>query len=332
MKTIVIKDIKTEFDRIKNAIANHGLIIFPTETVYGIGAAIDDERAVRQIFAVKGRPQDNPLIVHIAEFDQLKDLVTEIPASATKLMQKFWPGPLTLVFKKKPTVIDAITARLPTVAIRMPRHPQAQTLLKILKKPLCAPSANISGKPSGTTFDEVFKDFDGKVDIIVRGEPSDIGLESTVLDVTSSPVKLLRPGAITREHIENLLGEKIKATFSSDVPPSPGMKYTHYKPYGKVIILDGTKEKVAAYLKTIREKSVVFMGSNEYCEGLTVSTYSLGSMKNLDAIAKNLYPTLRRLDELRIETIYAQAFPLNGIGEALMNRLDKSSGHTVIKL
>jgi L-threonylcarbamoyladenylate synthase len=333
MKSTIIKHPLLEENFIKKAIENHELIVFPTETVYGLGASIYDPIAIQKIFTTKGRPQDNPLIIHIADLNQLDSLVTEVNELAKKLMTAFWPGPLTLVLPKSSSVPDMITANLTTVAIRMPKDALAREVIKAAGVPLCAPSANLSGKPSGTTFEAVYRDFYGKVGIFVDGGIPEYGIESTVIDMTTKIPTILRPGAVSVEAIENVLGMVVVSTSKVDkAPKSPGMKYQHYKPFGDVIILDGDADAIMKYLKKMNDTEAVFMGSNEVCghlQVLSINTFSLGPQSTLELIARTLYRTLRTLDDLKIKTIYTHTFSSKGIGAALMNRLEKASSQTI---
>jgi L-threonylcarbamoyladenylate synthase len=333
MKSVIVTNPLNEENIIKKAIENHQLIVFPTETVYGIGASIYDEEAIAKIFSTKGRPQDNPLIVHIAELSQLDPLVTEINTYAKKLIHAFWPGPLTIVLPKSSLVPSLITAGLSTVAIRMPKATLARDTIKAAGVPLCAPSANLSGKPSGTTFDSVYRDFFNKVAVFIDGGSPEYGIESTVIDLTSKIPTILRPGAVSAEDIENVLGMVIISSSHVDnAPKSPGMKYQHYKPVGDITILDGDMEKIYQFLKNINPQEAVFMGSNEVCvrlQDLALNTFALGPELQLDIVAKNLYRTLRTLDDLHIQTIYTHRFTLKGIGIALMNRIEKASSSTL---
>ena len=333
MKSTIIKHPLLEENIIKKAIENHELIVFPTETVYGLGASIYDSVAVQKIFTTKGRPQDNPLIIHIADLTQLESLVTEVNENAKKLMSAFWPGPLTLVLPKSASVPALITAQLPTVAIRMPKDALAREVIKAAGVPLCAPSANLSGKPSGTTFEAVYRDFYGKVGIFVDGGIPEYGIESTVIDMTTKIPTILRPGAVSVEAIEIVLGMVVVSSSKVDkAPKSPGMKYQHYKPFGDVIILDGDAEAIMKYLKKRNDPDAVFMGSNEVCghlQALSINTFSLGPQLTLEIIARSLYRTLRTLDDLKVKTIYTHTFSSRGIGAALMNRLEKASSQTI---
>jgi L-threonylcarbamoyladenylate synthase len=270
MKSIIVKNPINEANLIKKTLERGGLIVFPTETVYGIGASIYDEKAIENIFLTKGRPQDNPLIVHIADLTQLDDLVIAIPAYAKKLMNAFWPGPLTIVFYKSKRVNHLLTAGLPTVAVRMPKDPIAQGVLIAASVPIAAPSANLSGKPSGTDFKSVYEDFFGKVSLFVEGGIPEYGIESTVIDVTSTIPTILRPGAISVEAIEKVLGTVVLSSSAvENAPKSPGMKYQHYKPFGDDIILDGDDDKIVEYMKQVANDDVVFMGANEVCGALS---------------------------------------------------------------
>jgi L-threonylcarbamoyladenylate synthase len=333
MKSVIITEPLTNANVVKKTIDNHELIVFPTETVYGIGASIYDEIAIKKIFTTKGRPQDNPLIIHIAELNQLDSLVTEVNDYAKKLINAFWPGPLTVVLPKSSKIPSIITAGLQTVAIRMPKDRLARETIKAAGVPLCAPSANLSGKPSGTTFEAVYKDFFNKVSVFVDGGSPEYGIESTVIDLTSKIPTILRPGAISAEQIEVVLGMVvISSSQAENAPKSPGMKYQHYKPTGDVVILDGSKEAIVDYLKNLKDVDRVFMGTNELCgllQDLPMNTFALGPESQLDQVAKNLYRTLRTLDDLKVPLIYTHRFSLKGIGTALMNRLEKASSHTI---
>ena len=331
-ETIIVDNVENDIKKIKQLLLADELIVFPTETVYGIGANIDSEVAIKKIYTLKGRPQDNPLIIHIGNEKQIHDLIVDCPLVAKTLMEAFWPGPLTLVFKKSSRVSNTITANLDTVAIRMPSHPIAKRLLTLLNLPLCAPSANFSGKPSGTSFENVLEDFNTKVSVIARGDPSSIGIESTVLDITKKPYTILRPGVITKEDIETVIQEKVVTNLNHETPKSPGMKYTHYKPFGDIVILDGPIELIQKYLSHYGNSQAVFIGTTEICQLLSMNTISLGSMRSLDTIAQNLYRVLRQLDQLRIKQIYTHSFERQGIGEAIMNRLEKAAENHIVDL
>jgi L-threonylcarbamoyladenylate synthase len=322
---------------------NGGTVAFPTETVYGLGANALDEQAVKKIFQAKGRPSDNPLIVHIAKIEDIEELVEEIPCRAKKLMEHFWPGPLTILFKKTNKIPDAITAGLDTVAIRMPSHPIARALIQIANIPIAAPSANLSGKPSPTQPHHVIEDLKGKVDMILCGGHCSIGLESTVLDITGESSIILRPGGITKEQLEEVLGNvQVDAAIEGRkglIPKSPGMKYTHYAPKAEVIIISGeTKKRIEAIhgLKEEREKEglkVGIMATDEtkaYYD--TGEVISVGSRKNLASIATNLFAILRLFDERGVDVILAEEIEQKSIGYAVMNRMMKAAGYHIIKV
>lgn len=334
-----IEDSKIQ-QRIKDIIAQGGLIVFPTETVYGIGADATNKVAVKRIFMAKGRPSDNPLIVHVADKDDVILYVTHIPFYAEKLMTLFWPGPLTIVFHKNERIPYEVSGGLETVGIRMPSSIIAQKVIKAAGVPLCAPSANISGKPSSTTFEHVKDDFLGKVDLLIDGGHTEIGLESTVIDLTTPIPVLLRPGAITKQMIESALGIGIMDATENeiaDIPKSPGMKYTHYAPKGHVQLIEGDMDKVVDYInqqvKRFDEKSVGVIAPSEYLE--LVQAYfkiDLGSIEKTDEIGRNIFMALRQMDSLYIREILIPALPAKDLGQAIMNRLIKASGHNIIHL
>ncbi|KJS20227.1 MAG: tRNA threonylcarbamoyladenosine biosynthesis protein [Clostridiaceae bacterium BRH_c20a] len=319
---------------------NQGEIIgFPTETVYGLGANALNEEAVKKIYKAKGRPDDNPLIVHICKIEHAKELVKEITPSALKLMENFWPGPLTLVLPKSELVPDIITAGLDTVAIRLPAHPVALKLIELAQVPVAAPSANISGKPSPTTAEHVWQDLKGKIAGIVDGGKAGVGVESTVLDMTGQIPIILRPGGTTREQLMEVIGEvRLDASLhdSQAAPRSPGMKYTHYSPEAEVIILKGTSHEQAGKIKKIikenRAARVGFMISQELAAVLpknlsqNIVLEILGRQGDLETITANLFDALRKFDQKNISVIYAESFPEINIGAALMNRLLKAAG------
>lgn len=341
-KTKIIKaiDLKNKHhkDLIHQTIKAGQTVVFPTETVYGIGADALNPNAVQEIYYAKGRPSDNPLIMHIARKNDVYLYAKNISLYAKKLMKVFWPGPLTLIFDKKVIVPDITTGGLETVAIRYPDHPIAKKMIKIANTPLAAPSANISGKPSSTRFKHVYEDLNGRVDMIIDGGDSMIGIESTVVDVTNKIPVILRPGYITQEMIESVLGVKITDGSGhkiEDKVKSPGMKYTHYKPMGEVKLLEGTAKDIESFLRKEYEvnQNQAFICSDELAQTIHfVTSKPIGSIYKLDLIAKNLFSALREMDELHIEHIYVEFFPQDHIGHAIMNRLLKASGYQVIKL
>jgi len=344
MKTTIYqaKDLSetTVISHIKNTLHTGGLVVFPTETVYGIGANATDEKAVKSIFLAKGRPSDNPLIVHVSKESDIFLYIKDFPIIANQLMDHFWPGALTLIFNKNESIPYSVTGGLDTVAIRMPSHPIAKEVIRIANLPICAPSANLSGKPSSTLFEHVRDDFFGKVDIIIDGGKTNIGLESTVLDITQPIPVLLRPGAVTKEMIEKVLdmviidGSEIEIT---DTPKSPGMKYKHYAPKGEVILVDGKTEALKNYFKHINENEqssrIGYIGVYEVIEQLN-SPYKayLGHLSDLNEIASNVFVALRQMDALNVDKIYIHAIPKLALGKAIMNRLSKAANYHIIKL
>ncbi|WP_332628624.1 L-threonylcarbamoyladenylate synthase [Halalkalibacter flavus] len=308
------------------------VVAFPTETVYGLGANALDERAVKRIFEAKGRPSDNPLIVHIAEIDQLRELVSDIPENAHLLMKQFWPGPLTLIFKKKEAVAPSVTAGLDTVAVRMPDHPVARELLRAAGVPVAAPSANLSGKPSPTTAGHVFHDLKGRIKGIVDGGQTGVGLESTVLDCSKDVPVLYRPGGVTKEELEEVVGKvDVDPSLLSDdeTPLSPGMKYTHYSPAGTLYLVR-EKERILELVSQAKAdgKCVGVLTTEEengrYEEADVV--VPCGSRTDLASVATALYGSLRKFDEHGAEVIFSEVFPYEGLGSAIMNRLEKAAG------
>ena len=313
------------------------VVAFPTETVYGLGANALDEEAAQKIYAAKGRPSDNPLIVHIAEQKQLEGLVSQVPPKARALMAAFWPGPLTLVMPRAEQVPDCITGGLPTVGIRMPDHPAALALLKACGLPLAAPSANTSGKPSPTHAEHVYHDLAGKIAGIIDGGPTAVGLESTVLDVTVEPPVILRPGGVSQEAIEQVIGPVQADTSlrrSEGVPKAPGMKYKHYAPEAAIIICQGTPAEIASQLQMIlaQEKRPLGLLISEETRALLDKVPSgaivriLGRRAQPETLAHYLFDALRWFYEQPVEVIYTEHFPDEQIGAALMNRLNKAAG------
>lgn len=334
------------------AVLRHGgTVAFPTETVYGLGANALSEEAIAKIFAAKGRPQDNPLIIHISKLEQLKQLVKSIPPVAEKIMRHFWPGPLTLVFSKSKQVPRAVTAGLDTVAVRLPDHEVALALIDEAGVPVAAPSANISGKPSPTTALHVKEDLSGKIDVIVDGGVAGVGLESTVLDVTGPVPMILRPGGITVEMIAEVtsglveIDPAIKGEIRQEglTPRSPGMKYAHYSPEGQVILVQGDEaDKIVAKVKVLVEegqakgKKVAVLATDEtsalYQKLLSGKYFLLqmGSRSDLAQVSQRLYDSLRRCDQIGADLIFTETFTRTGLGMALMNRLDKAAGYQLV--
>jgi len=346
IKTKIVKmdSENIDWDIIKEAaeiINRGGIVVFPTETVYGIGADALNDEAVDKIFSAKGRPQDNPLIVHIADFDELHDLIEDIPDNAVKLAEKYWPGPLTMILYKKNILSDKITAGLDTAAIRLPVSKIALALIKESGRPIAAPSANISGKPSPTEASHVIEDLMGKVDMIIDGGSTEIGLESTVADMTGDVAVILRPGGITMEDIVSVLGDckydpAIIKCDEKIIPKSPGQKYRHYSPRAKVILYKGKTEDIARKINEDYEKiqsegkRVGIMSTvqtENYYRGKV--TISCGDRTNLLTISSNLFKCLRDFDHMGTEVILAESVDEEGLGKAIMNRLGKASSETI---
>lgn len=320
-----------------------GLVAFPTETVYGLGANGLDEQAVAGIYRAKGRPSDNPLILHIAGQDELAKLVQAVPANARALMERFWPGPLTIIFKRSPIIPNAVTGGLDTVAIRMPDSLVARELIRLAGVPVAAPSANTSGRPSPTTAQAVLADLDGRIELIIDAGSSNIGLESTVIDCTTTVPTLLRPGGITLEMLIDVLGDiEIDPTLGGEqaIPKSPGMKYTHYAPNAPMIVLEGEVSPLIARLAAEIQhslsagKTVGAVVSSETAEQLQseVIVASYGKRTSPADIAANLYEALRYFDAHPVDIIYAEGISENGLGLAVMNRLRKASGYHILKV
>ena len=344
MNTIIRKtdENKIDYDAIKEAgeiLKNGGLVAFPTETVYGLGANALDEKAAMKTYAAKGRPSDNPLIVHIASYDALFGITEDIPDCTKKLADKFWPGPLTMIFKKGDSVPYGTTGGLDTVAVRMPSDPIAAALIEAAGGYVSAPSANTSGRPSPTTAQHVEEDLSGKIEMIIDGGTVDIGLESTILDMTVEPPMILRPGAITKEMFEEVIDEvtidkTILDSTSKEKPKAPGMKYRHYAPKAELKIVEGSLIEEVGAIRQLAHKAkldgrkIGIIATNE-----TEKFYEYGIVKNIGTrenektIARNLYGVLREFDDEDVDEIYSESFAVTGIGSAIMNRLEKAAGH-----
>lgn len=321
-----------------------GLVAFPTETVYGLGANALDRNAVLSIFTAKGRPADNPLIVHIYDNSQL-DQLCSMPDRAEVLMDAFWPGPLTLLFEKKPAVPDVVTAGLPTVAIRMPSHPVTRKMLQACNLPVAAPSANSSGRPSPTSSAHVLEDMNGKIPLIIDGGMCDVGVESTVLDLCHGQPVILRPGGITREMISDVLGCEVALAGSilrplreNEQALSPGMRYKHYAPQATVTLVEGPDDKVIPLLRKLYHEQA---SAGRQCCVLCFTEHisflrdcrphDIGSSSSPEEIAHRLFDTLRRLDEEGMDTVYSEVIPPEGVGLAVMNRLGRAAAFRTIK-
>lgn len=322
-----------------------GLVAFPTETVYGLGANALDENAAKKIYAAKGRPSDNPLIAHISCMKELQPLVEVIPDAARKLAEKYWPGPLTMVFPKSNIVPRGTTGGLDTVAVRMPADPIAACLIRMSGVPIAAPSANTSGRPSPTKAEHVLQDMNGKIEMIIDGGTVGIGLESTIVDVTGEVPTLLRPGAITMEMLTETLGHieidpAIQGPLKEGVrPKAPGMKYRHYAPKAMMTLVEGETDNAAAEINRMAEEALA-EGKHVgiICTEETRGLYSLGLVRSIgtrseeETIAHNLFAVLREFDDLEAEVIFSESFAKDHLGQAIMNRLMKAAGYHVVKV
>lgn len=349
MKTEIVKIDEEQIDqeaiaRAGEILKRGGLVAFPTETVYGLGGDALNENSSRLIYAAKGRPSDNPLIVHITNMEALKKIVTEIPPAARKLAERYWPGPLTMIFHKSSAVPLATTGGLDTVAVRMPSHKTARAMIDAAGGYIAAPSANRSGRPSPTVARYVIEDLDGLVDMIIDGGEVNIGLESTIIDLTGEVPTILRPGYVTQDMLTETLGlvdvdRTILDANSRQAPKAPGMKYRHYAPKGNLSIVEGEPERVVSYInerisalrKEGRKTGVI--ATDE-----TVARYhgddikSVGSRRDEEVIARHLFRILREFDDDNVEVMFTESFETAGIGQAIMNRLLKAAGHQVIQV
>lgn len=329
-----------QIDRAAEFLRNGGTVAFPTETVYGLGANALNAGAVADIFRAKGRPADNPLIVHIAEPAMLGELAVDITFPARRVTEAFWPGPLTVVLPRQPAVSDVVTGGLDTVALRMPDHPVALALIRAAGVPVAAPSANLSGRPSPTMAAHVLEDLAGRIDAVLDAGPCRVGVESTVLDMTVEPPVILRPGGVTREELEGVLGHVAEADVPDNAaaPRSPGMKYTHYAPHAQMVVVNiadlaAMRRRVVKMAEDYRRegKKVGILATDE-----TASDYkadeilSLGVRQDLAAVSRNIYGALRHMDQKCVEVIICEGFPAAGLGAAVMNRLSKAAGGNII--
>ncbi len=319
-----------------------GLVAFPTETVYGLGGNALDADASRKIYEAKGRPSDNPLIVHICEISALEKITESVPETARRLADAFWPGPMTLIFRKSDAVPDSTTGGLDTVAVRFPDHPAALALIRAAGGYVAAPSANTSGRPSPTQASHVWEDLQGKIDMIIDGGEVGIGIESTIVDLTEETPVILRPGYITREMLEKTIGhvEMDRSLISDDSavrPRAPGMKYRHYAPQAPLLIVEGdetaVRERIRALVREAaaqgKRAGVIATDESADCYGEGI-VRSAGTRADEATVAAHLYAILREFDSLGVDVIYSEAFDTAGIGQAVMNRLMKAAGHRVI--
>ena len=338
-------------DYIKEAseiLRNGGLVAFPTETVYGLGGDATDKEASKKIYAAKGRPSDNPLIVHIAKFSQLEDISKDLPDNAKKLADAFWPGPLTMVVNKNKVIPYETTGGLDTVAVRMPNNPVALALIEESGCMIAAPSANTSGRPSPTKASHVYEDLSGKIEAILDGGSVDIGLESTIVDLTEDVVTILRPGYINMDMLREVVGEvrmdpgivyNDKGTTSGARPKAPGMRYKHYAPKGDLTIISGEEDIVVATINQMTKEALdkgqrvgiiaTSESADRYKDGQVLV---IGDRADEGSIAHNLYDILRQFDEIGVDVIYSESFATPKMGQAIMNRLLKAAGQKTIEV
>ena len=316
-----------------------GLVGIPTETVYGLGANGLNPEAVAHIFEAKGRPQDNPLILHIPSADHLERYCKEIPLTAYQLAQAYWPGPLTMILKRKDIVPDVVTAGLDTVGMRCPSHPVCHAILEAADVPVAAPSGNTSGRPSPTTAAHMWEDMDGKIDAIVDGGPCSVGVESTIIDLTETPARLLRPGGITLEQLEAVLGEVAvdpavtRLMGAGEKPKAPGMKYRHYAPKAPVTVVTGDPKKSAEYIAQHAAPGDGIICFDEFAPQFS-SHYveQLGPAGDKGEQARHIFDALRYFDHTPVKSIWAQCPDATGIGLAISNRLNKAAGFHIIEV
>lgn len=348
MKTKIVKIDENNINKeaIKEAgeiLKRGGLVAFPTETVYGLGGDALNGASSARIYAAKGRPSDNPLIVHISNMESLPRIVKEIPEEAYRIAEKYWPGPLTMIFYKSDAVPYETTGGLETVAVRMPFHKTARALIDAAGGYVAAPSANRSGRPSPTVARYVIEDLEGRVEMIIDGGEVSIGLESTIVDLTGEHPMILRPGYITQAMLEEAAGKiEVDSTIidsdSRQAPKAPGMKYRHYAPKGKLTIVEGEPEAVVAYInKELTRLRKADIRTGVIATDETASSYLGGDIKSAgrredeEAIARHLFRILREFDDDEVQVIFAESFPREGIGQAIMNRLLKAAGHQVVQ-
>ncbi len=348
VETIIAKTGEEHIDRaiISEAgaiIKKGGLVAFPTETVYGLGGDALQRASARKIYAAKGRPSDNPLIVHICQWDAIRKITKNLPHAAKLLAEAFWPGPLTMILEKSDVVPVETTGGLSTVAVRMPDHRIALALIEASGGYVAAPSANVSGRPSPTLAEHVWEDMNGRIEMLLDGGAACIGLESTIVDLTADRPTVLRPGYITKEMLEDVMGVPVEAAGavmeeSAQGPKAPGMKYRHYAPAGEMTVVRGKEEAVVAAIRRLTsEKRQMGETVGIICAKETWGCYeadyveAMGSKGDELAAAQHLYAVLRSFDSRHVTCIYSEAFTGQGIGQAVMNRLLKAAGYHILE-
>ena len=344
MKILNLKN-NNNYDNLQDAaniIKNGGLVLFPTETVYGLGANGLDENAVKKIFLAKGRKQDNPLILHISNISMLNSIASNINETEKKLMEAFWPGPFTIILSRTNNVPNSVTGGLETVGVRMPSGTIANKLIEYAGVPIAAPSANISGKPSGTNLEDIFEELKDKVDFIIDGGECEVGLESTVVRVIDNIPHILRPGKITPEQIKKVAGSVVIDSHvmhqieASDKPLSPGMKYRHYAPNSKcILVYSKDNNKMIQKINTLANKynHPLIICCNENIESYEkFRTINYGSQKNLDEISKSIFSSLRKVDSYNPDIVIIEGVDSKGLGLAIMNRLIRACEYNYIEI
>ena len=338
---LAVFDVEKDFENLKKAaelLKNGCLVAMPTETVYGLAASAYDEKAVQEIFKAKGRPQDNPLIVHVSDMEMFGDVVGEVPEKALVCAEKFWPGPFTMVLPRSKKIPASVSAGLDTVAVRMPENPVARELIRVSGLPLAAPSANKSGSPSPTTAEHVLYDLDGKIDAVIVSDRCEVGIESTVITLCTNPPKLLRPGGVTLEQLKEVLPdiEVDKAVLAEPEKgqpvASPGMKYKHYSPKAKIIMLDGEYEDFKKFVISHKADGVFALVYEGEEQGLDVPTVSFGHKENASEQAAVLFNALRELDDKGCKICYSRVPKKTGVGLAVYNRLIRAAAFEVVTL
>ena len=345
MDTLILGPSENSYAMASDLLHAGKLVAFPTETVYGLGADATNTEAVLSIFRAKGRPADNPLIVHIHDRSQLEKLC-EVPDRVIPLMDAFWPGPLTLLFRKFSAVPEAVTAGLPTVAVRMPSHPVAAAMLRKCNLPIAAPSANTSGRPSPTLASHVMEDMNGRIPLIIDGGSCEVGLESTVLDFCHGDPTILRPGGVTKEMIEDVIHREVKLAGSilrplapDEKALSPGMRYKHYSPKAAVTLVEGAEDAVLSALKDLYTKEAAsgkkccVLCFSEHMEVLQgCCPHDIGSRIRPDETAHRLFQVLRAMDEEQMDSVFSEVLPPEGMGLAVMNRLGRAAAFRTVRV
>ncbi len=336
MKTQKLKDDIKGIRAAAEILKKGGIVAIPTETVYGLAASAYDDEAIKKVFEAKGRPQDNPLIVHIADFDDIYNIVSELPEAAKALAERFWPGPLTVILPKTDNIAKSVSAGLGTVAVRMPSNEVARSIIRQSGFPLAAPSANLSGSPSPTAAEHVVADLDGKIDAVVMSGECSVGVESTVVSLSTNPPRLLRPGRITAEELREILPDLIidSAVLSEmkkgEKAASPGMLYKHYSPKTEVFLVEAESESFCRYVNSKINAAAICFSEDE--EKISCKTIVIGNADDEEEQARNIFDSLRATDTLGVKTVYVHAPKKSGVGLAVYNRLIRAAGFKVIKL